>query len=302
METSPPPFFKQGPSARARLVFFASLAIALLFVDARMNTLGVLRQMVGTAIYPFEALARAPRGAWDRVSAFFADQTALATEVEQLRAERLELSRGAQVADQLANENAQLRRLLDARTRLPVQAWHTQVLYEARDPFSQKIVVDRGSNAGARAGMPVVDDIGVVGQIVRVFPLTSEVALLTDREQAIPVQIARNGTRAIAYGGERAGTIELRFLPSNVDVKEGDQLVTSGLDGLYPPGLPVARVTTVERSASAFARIVCAPLAGTTRHAHLLVLDGEPDFPPRPPAAPPDAPRKGRPRATGPRT
>ncbi|CAN5162343.1 rod shape-determining protein MreC [soil metagenome] len=300
METSPPPFFKQGPSARARLAFFATLAIALLFIDARMGTLAVLRRTVGTALYPFESVAQFPRDAWGRVTGFFTDQTALATEVERMRVERLELARGTQIAEQLANENAQLRRLLDARTRLTVGAWHTQVLYEARDPFSQKIIIDRGSNAGARTGMPVVDDVGVVGQIVRVFPLTSEVALLTDRDQAIPVQISRNGTRAIAYGGERAGTVELRFLPSNVDVKEGDTLVTSGLDGLYPAGLPVARVVTVERGASAFARIVCEPLAGTTRHAHLLVLGNDADFPERPPSAV-DAPRKGKPRGTGPR-
>lgn len=279
-------------------MFFAALALALLVVDARFKTLTVVRQTIGTVLYPVQRAALLPRDAAIRVVAYFSTQSALLREAEQLRRERLELAKQVEVAQQFETENAQLRRLLDARERAPVRSIHAEILYDARDPFAQKVVINRGSQHGLSPGQPVIDDRGVLGQVVRVFPFTAEVALVTDREQTIPVQVLRNDLRAIAYGGPQAGTLELRFMAANADVANGDMLVTSGLDGVYPAGFPVAKVMSVVRGSSAFARIVCEPVAAVGGSPQVLVLFPDAAIPPPPPPAlPPDASPKRQGRA-----
>lgn len=283
MELSPPPLFNQGLSARARLLFFASLCLALLFVDARYQALGLLRQVIGTALYPAQQVALWPSQAIFSVNDYFASLAALKKENEQLRLERLTNAQALQTQRQLTAENAQLRRLADLRQRLTSPALFAEVLYDARDPFVRKIVIDKGLKHNVQSGQPVIDAEGVVGQVIRVFPLTAEVALLTDRDLAIPVQIVRNGLRAIAFGGTEPQTLELRFMAANADIQNGDMLVTSGLDGIYPPGLAVGRVIRVERNAaSAFAKVVSEPIGGVNRHSHYLVLQWQPSLPPKP--------------------
>lgn len=297
MEYSPPPFFKQGPSARARLLFFATLSIVMLLGDARFKTLTIVRQTIGTALYPIQRVALVPREVFRGGFGYFADQAALRRENEQLKAAQLANAQTVQQVDQLAAENSRLRKLLDARERVTRTSVLATLLYDARDPFSRKVVIDRGTRTGVSLGAPAIDDKGVVGQVVRVFPFTAEVALVTDRDQALPVQVVRNGLRAIAYGGQTAGTLEVRFLAANADIQPGDKLVTSGLDGVYPAGLAVATVTSVDRTqANQFARVVCAPAAGVNQHAHVLVLQPDPSFPPPPPPAEPETPVKGKAR------
>jgi rod shape-determining protein MreC len=175
-----------------------------------------------------------------------------------------------------------LRALLDMRARQPVEGRIAEILYAARDPFSRRVIIDKGIQHGISAGQAVVDDIGVIGQVARVFPLTSEVLLLTDKDQAIPVEVQRNGLRAV-LAGAGAGMMELRFLAANAEIQVGDILVTSGLDGVYLPGLPVAKVARIDRdSAYSFARITCAPLAGVERHGLALVLGARTALPPQP--------------------
>jgi rod shape-determining protein MreC len=217
------------------------------------------------------------------VNDYFASLAALKKENEQLRLERLTNAQALQTQRQLTAENAQLRRLADLRQRLTSPALFAEVLYDARDPFVRKIVIDKGLKHNVQSGQPVIDAEGVVGQVIRVFPLTAEVALLTDRDLAIPVQIVRNGLRAIAFGGTEPQTLELRFMAANADIQNGDMLVTSGLDGIYPPGLAVGRVIRVERNAaSAFAKVVSEPIGGVNRHSHYLVLQWQPSLPPKP--------------------
>ncbi len=173
-------------------------------------------------------------------------------------------------------ENAQLRRLLDARERLPRSSTLAEILYTGRDPFSRKIVIDKGGRQDIQEGQAVIDDIGVIGQVTRVYPLLAEVTLITDKEQRIPVEIVRNGLRAIVYGGGAAGTLDLSYTAANADVQADDLLVTSGIDGTYPPGLPVARVSRIERDAAyAFAKISCVPMSGTEQNKQVLVLSRE---------------------------
>jgi rod shape-determining protein MreC len=284
MDYSPPPLFKQGASARAKVVFFSLIALILLVADSRLRSLTVIRQVVGTALYPLQVVAMMPRDAVYTVADYFTSVTSLQRENRKLREQQLANSQTLQQAQQLYAENEQLRKLLAANDRVPVKSVMSEILYDARDAYTRKIVVDRGSQQGVAPGQPVIDDVGVVGQVTRVFPFTSEVTLLTDKDQAIPVQVVRSGLRSIAYGQGSSGALDLRFMPTNADIKNGDILVTSGIDGVYPPGLAVAKVTHVEnKSTDAFARISCQPLAGIDRNRQLLILLAENKFPPPPP-------------------
>jgi rod shape-determining protein MreC len=271
--SSPPPLFKQGASARAKMVFFALIAIALLTVDARMQSLAMLRQMLGTALYPLQAAALMPRDALYKIGDYFTSQTRLEQENLSLRRQHSDNARALQQAQFLDLENQQLRKLLTIHDKVPVKSIASEILYDTRDPFTRKIVLDRGTQHGVAAGQPVIDDAGVVGQVTRIFPFTSEVSLLTDKDQAIPVQLLRNGLRSVVYGRGQSGLLDLRFMVANADIRQGDVLVTSGIDGVYPPGIPVARVTRVENKVTdAFAHIACEPLAGLGRHRQLLIL------------------------------
>jgi rod shape-determining protein MreC len=291
MDYSPPPLFKQGASARAKVVIFALIAIGLLLVDSQFRTLGVIRQVVGTALYPLQVVALLPRDAAYMVGDYFSSLSAVQRENHQLKQQQVLNAQTLQQAQQLSAENAQLRKLLAANERVPAKSVLSEILYDARDAFTRKIVLDRGSKHGVVPGQPVIDDVGVVGQVTRVFPFTSEVTLLTDKDQAIPVQVVRSGLRSIAYGLGHSGSLDLRFMPANADIQNGDVLVTSGIDGVYPAGLSVAKVVQVERKSSdAFARIMCQPLAGIDRNRQLLILLTDADFPARP--APEEAVKK----------
>jgi rod shape-determining protein MreC len=283
MERTPPPLFNQELSAHVRLLFFAALSLTLLFIDAHHQTLSLVRQTVGTILYPAQQAALWPRQAVLTMTSYFASQSALQKENEQLRHERLLNAQALQNQQQLAAENVHLRNLLELRQRMASPALVAEVLYEAGDPYVKKIVVDKGLKHQVEPGQPVIDTEGVVGQVMRVFPFTAEVALLTDREQTIPIQILRNGLRAIAFGGTAPQTLELRFMATNADIQNGDVLITSGLDGIYPPGLAVGRVVRIEQNAaSSFARVVSVPLGGTDRHSHYLILQGKTALPPQP--------------------
>lgn len=273
MEYSPPPLFNQGAPARVKVTVFALISIALLIADYRTHSLPLARQIIGTALYPLQSLALTPRDAAYKVGDYFSSLTLLQKEIRTLKSQQISSAQALQQAQQFTVENTHLRNLLASRERVPVKSIMTEILYDTRDVFSRKIVVDRGARQGVAPGQPVIDDVGVVGQVTRVFPMTAEVTLLTDKDQAIPVQVVRNGLRSIAYGGGQPGLLDLRFMAANSDVKIGDLLVTSGIDGVYPPGLAVAKVVQVENStAGVFGRIACQPLAGIDRNRQLLIL------------------------------
>ncbi|MBC3932085.1 rod shape-determining protein MreC [Undibacterium curvum] len=282
MDYSPPPLFKQGASARARAIFFAVLAIFLLVVDSRLKSLNLVRQVVGTVLYPVQMLAVLPSQAARDMSHYFVSSSELQTENARIRRQQTQHADALQQSAQLQAENAHLRRLLDARERQPVKSVLTEIIYDARDPATRKVIVDRGIKDGIATGQPVIDDQGVVGQVTRVFPLTAEVTLLTDKNQAIPVQILRNGLRSVAYGRGQSPYLDMR-MTANADVQKGDLLVTSGLDGIYPPGLAVGKVEQVENKASStFENIICLPAAGVDRNKQLLVLQVTMDNLPKP--------------------
>lgn len=273
MEYSPPPLFKQGASARAKVIFFALLAIVFLVVDSRMHALDVVRQMVGTVLYPIQSAVLMPRDAMYGVGGYFTSLSKLQAENEKLKRQQLENAQLLLQTQQLIAENAQLRSILGAAERLPVGSVMSEILYDARDAYTRKVVLNRGNHHGLAAGQPVIDDAGVVGQVTRTFLFTSEVTLLTDRSQALSVQVLRNGLRSIVYGSGQLNTLELRHMPLDSDILPGDILVTSGIDGVFPAGLPVARVKKVDQKPTeSFMRILSEPLAGVDRHKQLLVL------------------------------
>lgn len=282
MEYSPPPLFKQGAPARVKVTVFALIAIVLLVLDARMNLLGGVRSVAATVLYPVQMAALMPREALSNMGGYFSSVSTLQREVQALKEQQLQQATLLQQAQLQMAENAQLRRLMEGKAQLPVQSQMAEILYDARDPSTRRVVIDRGSRAGVTLGLPVIDNAGVVGQITRVFPFTSEVTLLTDKDQAIPVQVLRSGLRSIVYGRGHSGLLDLRFVAQDADIQVGDVLVTSGLDGMYPAGLAVARVTQVEKAAGSFGRVVGQPLAGIDRNRQVLVIMSHNALPQRP--------------------
>lgn len=268
-----PAFFVRGPSPFARLVFFSALSLALIATDSRLQYLSNIRQHLVAMLHPLQVIANAPSQLYHDVTDYFSTQSRLVNENKQLRQQALEHSVALQQLNTLALENHHLRDLLKTNQALAETSVLGEVMYVGRDLFRKKIIVNRGTQHQIIAGQAVIDATGVIGQITRVFPYSSEVTLITDKSLAIPVQIERNGLRAIAFGRGRDNTLDIPYLPANVDIKAGDKLVTSGIDGVYPAGLAVATVTKITATPdSAYARITCTPTGGIENHRHVLIV------------------------------
>ena len=287
LDRTPPPFFKQGPSALTRLLFFSSLAVFMMVADVRFQVTQPLRAALATVLHPVQQTLLAPVHGWDQAGHYLRglDEARRAENLAE-QAVAAQAERVMRVAS-LEAENARLRQLLELRPRINVETLAAEVLYDAPDPYTRKVVLDRGGRHGVVLGAPVLDETGVLGQVTRVYPLTAEVTLVTDRDAAVPVLNARTQQRGVAYGMPQAQGMELRFMAGNADVQAGDSLLTSGLDGIYPAGLPVAKVLRVDRRAdSAFARIALVPMAEPDSPKHVLVLHPVQDQLPARPNAP----------------
>jgi rod shape-determining protein MreC len=273
MIRDPPPFFHRGPSPLARLTFFTLAAIALMIADHRFHTLEAVRLSLAVLAHPVQQLATLPAQATGRIGAYFASQQRLLRENQELKAKVLEESALAQEARLLRAEEDHLLAMSPAKSRYAQTGILAEVLYIARNPFTRKIVIDKGLTQGIHPGMPVIDGTGVVGQVTSVATFTSEVTLVTERDQSVPVMLVRNGLRALAVGSGKDGAIDVPFMPLSADVQNGDLFVTSGIGGTYPPGLMVARVASVEKNAAyVFAKIVARPAAGVDNYRYVMVL------------------------------
>lgn len=268
-----PAFFVRGPSTFARLVFFAALSLSLVATDSRLHYLVEIRQGFMALLHPLQMIANAPSNLYSTVQEYLVTQKTLLNRNRQLEQQSLEQSTKLQRFKSLEVENENLRNLLGAAQSITQPARLGEILHMGRDPFNHKVVVNLGARQNIIAGQAVVDAAGIIGQVTRVYPFSSEVTLITDKELAIPVQIERNGLRAIAFGHGRDTTIDLPYLPANVDIRKGDKLVTSGIDGVYPAGLAVAEVELIERNPdSPFAHIVSKPIAGIENNRQILLL------------------------------
>lgn len=257
----------------AQLSFYVALSLALIVVDARFQTLEVFRQALSVLTNPVQKIAQTPVALLRDTGHYFADLSRLQKENLRLQNRQLNSAKDLMRTQQLEAENERLRKLLEIKTRQKMAGHVAQIISSARDPFSRRVVIDKGLQDKIAAGQPVIDEFGLAGQVTRVFPFVAEVSLITDREQSVPVQIMRTGLRSVVFGLGN-GQLELRFMPANADVQEGDILLTSGLDGVFLPGLPVAKIVHIERDRSlAFARIFCEPIAGVENFGEVLVLD-----------------------------
>lgn len=265
--------FKRGTAPEVRLAVFVVLSVVLLITDARWTVLEPARQALAMAIYPFQRVAMAPATINKYVDTWLNATALVHSEKEALQRQRIELAQVSTHAAQLATENEQLRRLLQVADTVTQPAVAVEVFYEPPNAFNRRLVFNKGSTHGIRPGMPVIDEGGVVGQVVRVTRNTAEAALITDDKVSIPVQVLRNGLRLVAFGGHVAAKVEARYLTNEVDLYVGDILVTSGIGGLFPAGLPVAEVESIEfDAATGFAMAVGQPLSHPERYRHFLVL------------------------------
>lgn len=276
-----PPIFRQGPTPLVRLFLFVSVCLVMLVADLRFRYLEVVRQALSVVTWPLQMAAAAPSDFVRNATVYFATLVEVQKENAGLRQGQVDAAQRLLRFDQIEEENRRLRGLLDMAATVGVRSVAADILYDGPDPFSRKVILNRGSQHGIEAGMAVVNEQGMIGQVTRVYPVQAEVTLLTDRNQAVPVHVARNGLRGVLAGAGQ-GRLELRFTLSGADVRVGDRLVTSGLDGLFLPGLPVADVVSVDRETQTFAVILCEPVAGVERTTQVLVLTRTEIVPPRP--------------------
>lgn len=275
LDRTPPAFFKQGPSAISKLLFFSALSVLLMVADVRFNVTQPLRATLAVALYPVQWLAMRPQALAQYSGEYFQSLQDAQADAKDVRQKLLQQAQRAAQVEQLTLENQQLRALLNLHERLNTVGFVAEVLYDAADPYTRKIIINKGMTDGVKPSAPVMDEHGILGQVTRVLPLVSEVTLVTDREHSIPVLNTRTGARGVAYG-ESGGAplMELRFMATNADIEVGDQLTTSGVDGVYPPGVPVGIVTKVERRAeTAFARILCEPVGRVQGARHVMVIE-----------------------------
>jgi rod shape-determining protein MreC len=293
LDRTPPPFFRQGYSALTKLVFFTALSVFLMVADSRFTIVQPARAAIAAALAPVQRALLVPIDIVFGGSQYLQGLTKALANEDAARRQLALQAEAALAASRLADENRQLRALLELRPALSVKSIAAEVMYEAADPFSRKVYIDRGLAQGLALGSPVITEGGVIGQVTRVYPLSSEVTLLTDRDAAIPLINTRTQLRAAAFGGTHQGTaLELRFVADKTDVQVGDVMHTSGVDGIYPAGLPVAAVTLVERqSDGGFTKVELAPLVPVDRIRHVLVLEPlRNQLPPPPEPAPAPTP------------
>lgn len=253
--------FARRLSPALRLIFWVALSLLIMVLDSRQDSLGWLRSGLASVLYPVQVATRAPLRWAGTIGGFFVRHGELLQDNRHLSQELRQTCAALLLQSQLTQENAHLRALLDLKRSAAHKLVAVRVIGESNDPFSQRVEIDKGTRDGIRAGWPVLDEHGLVGQITRAYPLSSEVSLITDRAEVVPVQDLRSGLRLLLYG--TGSGVELRYLSQGVDVKPGDRLATSGLDGVYPAGVPVAWVRRVVRYASSpYLGIDCVPFAG----------------------------------------
>lgn len=269
--------FAVNPIAVLRLGLWGALSIALMTVDHRYHALDGVRDVLATAVYPLHLLVRLPIDAQSWLAEKWASRSALLEENARLREKQMLLNVQLQKLTSLQAENRRLRSLLESAVNTPERVLIAELLAVDFDPYRHHILLNRGRQHGLYVGQPVLDQHGVIGQIIRADPLTSSAILITDPNHALPIQINRTGVRTLALGTGKLQELELPHIPHNEDVKIGDVLVTSGMGGRFPRGYPVGTITAVEFDpGSPFARIIAKPTAQLDRIREVILLDNEP--------------------------
>jgi len=268
-----PTFFVLGASPFTRMIFFCALSITIMAADSRLNYLSQFRQAFNAGLHPLERAANIPSNLIRDAKKYFSVHNQLVQENYMLKQQAFERKVKLQKLNTLQVENEHLRSLLGGDIPIHPRAILGDISHTGKDPFRNVVIVNRGTHHNIKAGQAVVDSKGVLGQVTRVYAFSSEVTLITDKSLSIPVQVERNQLRAIAFG-QSGNTLDIPYLPTNVDIQIGDKLVTSGIDGIYPSGLAVATVSKIEQDpASPFAKIISIPVAQVSHHLQLLILE-----------------------------
>lgn len=268
-----PAFFVRGASPFTRMIFFCALSIVIMAADSQFNYLSQVRQTFNLGLHPLERAANIPSELIRDAKKYFSVHNQLVQENYMLKQQAFERKVKLQKLNTLQAENEHLRSLLGGDIPIHPRAILGDISHTGKDPFRNVVIVNRGTHHNIKAGQAVVDSKGVLGQVTRVYPFSSEVTLITDKSLSIPVQVERNQLRAIAFG-QSGNTLDIPYLPTNVDIQIGDKLVTSGIDGIYPSGLSVATVSKIEQDpATPFAKIISTPIAQVSHHLQLLILE-----------------------------
>jgi rod shape-determining protein MreC len=279
LQHSAPPLFRQGVPALVKLIVCLSISIALMLIDFRFKALDPIRNNVNWLLRPLEYVMMMPRNAYEATSEYFTTRGTLDKENQEMKVRQAELSLLANQSEFLLVENQNLRQLMDLQKHVPFKTLPVEILFNPPNPISQRIVVNRGSNDGLKLGNPIARDSGILGQVVRIYDRSAEVSLLEDRDFAVPVQVARNGLRAAVFGAGRGNPLELRYLPVASDLEVGDVLITSGIDGVYPPGFAVAVISRIERNAERnSSNVFCVPVVPVNRYRQALALLYDPQW------------------------
>ena len=277
-----PGFNRSGFSMGARFLLLAIVCIALMLLDRRDQHLVRVRAALDVAVYPVRMVVDLPFRTWGNMNDTFAARDVLIDENRQFRRDRLETESRLQRLAALEAENARLRELLDSTARIRSRALVAEILSVDLDPYRQRFDLNRGLVDGVYVGQALIDAQGVVGQVVRVGPLTSEAVLITDADHAVPVSVNRNGVRTIAVGTGDSSRLRLPYLTNNADVMVGDLLISSGLGGVFPAGYPVGRVLDIQRRPDqAFAEILAEPVSSLDRDREVLLVWNAADDAPR---------------------
>lgn len=256
-----------------KLVIFAIGSIVLMTVDHRQNHLDSIRSTLSVVVYPVQLLVDLPADIASWSSENLKSRQALITENERLREERFMLESKLQRFAVIEAENRRLRELLESSLKLDQKVLVAELLAVELEPFRRQIVIDKGKREGAYNGQPVADARGIMGQIIHVGPFSSTVLLITDPSHALPVEVNRNGLRAIAIGTGENNLLRLEHIPTNADIREGDLLVSSGLDGRFPSGYPVGRVEMIQLDAGdSFASITVEPSARMEQSREVMMI------------------------------
>jgi rod shape-determining protein MreC len=261
------------PALGLRMLLLAALSVVLLVVDHRENHLDAVRKAIGAAVYPLRILVDAPVSTWRWIRDNTASRNELLLEMSRLNAERLLTHARLQRFTALESENARLRAMLDATSKVRDQVQVAEIMSVSSNPFRHILVINKGTRDGVFNGEAMIDADGVVGQVIEAGPLSSNGVLISDPDHALPVEVNRNGLRTIAVGTGDFDRLELPFLPNNADIEDGDLLVTSGLGGAFPPGYPVAIVDSVTRIPQGpFAEVTAKPAARLNQVREIMLI------------------------------
>jgi rod shape-determining protein MreC len=267
------PIIGRGPLLGARFFFLAIISIAIMVLDHRAGYLDTARLWMSTAVHPLSAIVDAPHSLWNWLTGSFADRNRLRAEnaelTEELRLARIKLLQH----ESLVEENRRLRELRTASAGIGEHNLIAEIMHVTVDAFRHRLRINKGAVDGVYEGQPVLDAFGIVGQVDRLEKRSAQIILITDAEHATPVLVNRNGIRTIAMGNGSLTTLSLPFMTVESDIRVGDLLVSSGLDGVFPAGYPVATVTKVERDPTeTFATVEAKPLAQLDRDREILLL------------------------------